>query len=714
MDQTSPTAAASGLLPALRPDLQFFPSAPRKDGSPTFTLHDPLTGLYRRIGWGEREVLKRLNRPRRLGDLLSALRRETTLRLTEGDVLQFCQQAGQAGLLRGVRADDATRCWTQSRASRLHPLQWLLLHYLYVRIPLCHPDRFLQRTLSWVRPLAAPFAFLLHGAAACLGLYLLLNQWPSYWQTFLHFFNPRGLLLYATIIVLLKVVHEFAHAYTAKAFGVRVPTMGIALMVFWPVAFCDVTDGWRLPRRRQRFWISFAGIAAELVVAAWALVLWGLARPGPWQSIGFLLSSVTLASTLLVNLNPAMRFDGYFLLGDVWGVENLQMRAFALTRRWLRAVCFGLEQTDPEPGSGRRQRAGMILYALYAWTYRFALYLSIAVLVYAAFAKVLGLFLLLVEIGFFILRPLALEVHAMWQLRRSLRLNARLLLTVVSVAGLAAWLALPLPRQAVAPAVVLPRVVQPLYAPLSGAVRDLTCNRLDAVTAGQVLLRVEPPAQAEALGIVNAEIGKRQVRLLHCESAPLQAKRAQIPEEREEIRRLQAHRDALLEQSRQGLLRADYDGVLYDFDPLLREGLPVGQGALLGHLADLSALQVLAYAPEADAPTLRPGMKVDFLPTGAVQPVASRVTSVHRVEDRDLRHPGLASEWQGSLPVLRSARGELILQGSYYRIVVQPVSSPPGLRIGRTGELRFLTPPRSKLQEWGKAAWRLFLRESNF
>jgi len=99
--------------------------------------------------------------------------------------------------------------------------------------------------------------------------------------------------------------------------------MGIALLLFWPVAFCDVTDGWRLQKRHQRLMISLAGILAELVLAGLALFLWGITQEGVLHSMAFVISSVTVISTLVMNLNPAIRFVWSLL---DFGMSFLQAR----------------------------------------------------------------------------------------------------------------------------------------------------------------------------------------------------------------------------------------------------------------------------------------------------------------------------------------------------------------------------------------------------
>ena len=122
----------------------------------------------------------------------------------------------------------------------------------------------------------------------------------------------------------------------------------------------------------------------ELAIAAFASLLWSFLPEGALRSAAFLLATTTWLLTLGVNLNPFMRFDGYFLLSDLLEVGNLQQRSFALARWWLREQLFGFAEQPPEllPRSLRR---GLVIYAFCTWLYRFFLFLGIALLVYMLF-----------------------------------------------------------------------------------------------------------------------------------------------------------------------------------------------------------------------------------------------------------------------------------------------------------------------------------------
>ncbi len=266
--------------------------------------------------------------------------------------------------------------------------------------------------------------------------------------------------------------------------------MGVAVMVLWPVLYTDTSDAWRLASRRRRLVIGAAGMATELVLAAWATLAWSFLPDGPLRTAAFLLATSTWVITLLINLNPLMRFDGYYLLSDWLGIANLQDRAFALARWRLREALFGLGDAPPECLPARTRRV-MLAYAYATWVYRFFLFLGIALLVYHLFFKLLGLFLMVVEVWWFILRPIVSEL-AEWVKRRDrVRVNRRSMTTLALLALGLGLLFAPWSGTVTAPAVLRAEQQTRLFAPHAGRLAHVAARPGQGVEAGEVVFRME-------------------------------------------------------------------------------------------------------------------------------------------------------------------------------------------------------------------------------
>jgi putative peptide zinc metalloprotease protein len=137
------------------------------------------------------------------------------------------------------------------------------------------------------------------------------------------------LLFWVPAYLVAIVVHEAGHAFTTKHFGREVSRVGVGWYWFGPVAYVDTSDMW-LEGRWPRIAVSLAGPYANLVLGGFAaLVAWIV----PSAVLSAALWEFALLSYfgVLLNLNPLMEFDGYYILSDLLEQPNLRPRALA----WL-------------------------------------------------------------------------------------------------------------------------------------------------------------------------------------------------------------------------------------------------------------------------------------------------------------------------------------------------------------------------------------------
>ncbi|MBF0480315.1 MAG: hypothetical protein HQK81_05470 [Desulfovibrionaceae bacterium] len=699
-------------LPVLRPDIEVHQGPAAPDGSPTYTVHDPLMRTFDKIGWAEAEVFARLRRPTTLGSLLAALERNTTLRVTGRDVAEFCMEAVKKGLTTQTLTRPPEELLSEYERARIHPLQWLLHHYLYFRVPILRPDAFLTRALPRARLLASRPALGVYALIALAGLAMCLERLDEYFSTFNYFFNFQGLFAFGLCVAAIKAVHEFSHAFTAKSLGLRVPVMGLAFIVMWPVAYCDVTDAWKIADRRKRLAITAAGMIAELAIAGMALTGWALTGTGVLHGVFFVISSSSILSTILVNINPAMRFDGYFLLMDLTGIDNLQPRAFALTRWFARKWLLGVDAPSPDPDIRGRALTLALVYTAYTWLYRLGLYLGIAVLVYHKFTKVLGIFLFCVEIGWFLVAPLWGEARVWLQLRKTTGVNRRnlLLAAVLGVAFL--WAALPLPRRISVPAVLVAAKNLAVYAPFPGELQGVAAGRGSRVAKGTAVSSIHSDRLDQDIAVLDLEkriMEKRRDMYLLDERD-----KAFLPQQDEEIANIDAKLASLLGQREQSRQIAEIDGVMYAWDENLRNGLPVAHQQLLGRLADLDDFKLHAFVQEDMVGGVALGDRAVFFSDAGGETAAGTIKAVYPVRAETIDYLGLTSQAQGAFPVIKEPRGKLVMLESYYTLEIVLAKQPRGARIGQTGVVWLTTSPRSHLADAGRRLYRTVVRELSF
>jgi len=652
-------------LPPLREDIRLMPGPPTPAGAPTWTLYDPALHRFLRIGRLEFEILChwRLGR----ADLVAAaVAGSTTFAATVQDVLEVLRFVSQARLLAPLGPTAPTRLVAEADAQRLSAAKWLLKNYLYIRLRLLNPDRLLTamlRRIGWM--LTPGFAYVLAGLAA-LGLYLIGRQWDLYTHSFLNMFTPEGMVQVGLALTAAKVVHEMGHGLMAKHFGCRVPGMGVAIVVLWPMAWTDCTDAWRLTDRRQRLAIDAAGMLAEIALAVFASLAWSVLPDGPARTGAFMLSSSTWLITVAINVNPLMRFDGYFLLGDFLDEPNLQPRGFALARWWVREVLFGLGDPPPErllPG----RRRFLIGYALCCWIYRFTLFLGIALVVYHFAFKLLGLFLMAVEIGWFIVRPIGAEMM-IWRRRAHARgWTVRSVVSVVLLLGLLGALALPWRGDVAAPGLLRAERQAILFTAASGQLAQLTTNAT-SVAAGQVLFTLDSPDTAYQRDDALARVDGLKAQLVG-QVFDVRATR-DLPVTWSELESAMAQLRSA--EATQSLLttRAPFAGVLMDVPRGLAQGAWLPRHEPLGILVDPHSPMVEAELDEAELSRVHPGQSARFWPEDGAASIPLVVRSISPGAVGLLEAPELASVFGGGVAVRREQDGRLIPETAVYRVVL--------------------------------------------
>jgi putative peptide zinc metalloprotease protein len=128
-------------------------------------------------------------------------------------------------------------------------------------------------------------------------------------------------------------LHESSHAFTCKHYGREVRRAGFMIYLGMPAFFVDTTDIWMEPRR-PRLLVSWAGPYSGFFLAAVASLLM-LVIHSPF--IGGLLYQFAFTCNLLsiMNLNPLLQWDGYYILMDWLEIPMLRARAQGFVQREL-------------------------------------------------------------------------------------------------------------------------------------------------------------------------------------------------------------------------------------------------------------------------------------------------------------------------------------------------------------------------------------------
>jgi len=695
-------------LPNFRKDLRLFQGPSEPDGSPTYTLYDPIRAKYFKVNWVESLFLKHYESGMTANALADEINTHSTVKITPDQVLFFFEDAKKSNLLSMPKTSEEMLEICEKRQQ--NPILWLLFHYLYIRIPIMSPDRFLQKTLPFVLPLISKPALLLYALLTTIGIIVTSSRLDEFLYTFPYFFSAKGIFSYAVAVTCVKFIHEFAHAYTAAYLRVNIPSMGIALIIMWPVLYTNVTDSWKLVNRKHRFYISVAGVSAELIIAGLATFFWAFSDEGLLKSIWFIIASASWITSLLINVNPAMRFDGYYLLSDLWGIDNLQNVSFAATRWKLRQWFLGLDIPTPYDQVPKSRLRGFIIYSIYTWLYRIGLYTTIALFVYHSFTKVIGLSLFILEIGVFMVWPLYSEAKEIYALRKYLKWNWKLCTTLSLVTFAFLAFAIPYPHVEYFPAITAPVESQTLYAPYQGILETLDIARNQSVEKGDFLYSISSREQDTLVkkDKLEKQIIQRQIHALSVD----EKQRPFLPEKQGELVAVLTRLDALKQTQEEYRIHSHVEGEIIDFDETLRIGQPIAKDQIFGKIADTSQVKVLCYVPEKFLDTIREQQHATFRITSNHQKYYGKIEQINPERLKVLKYPALSSTNKGEIPVSEDTNGRLIPIESYYPVTIQLDPHEEIIKFDRVGWVEVRGPARSWMLDFSRKVMNILWQES--
>jgi len=293
--------------------------------------------------------------------------------------------------------------------------------------------------------------------------------------------TARYLLLAWASYPFVKLLHELAHGLAVRRWGGEVHEFGVTFLVLTPMPYVDASAATAFRDRWRRLMVSAAGILVELALAAAAVLVWLAVQPGLVRDVAFVLLVVCVASSLLFNGNPLLRFDGYHVLCDLLETPNLAMRSHAY---WVHLLRRLLGAAAPAPAMGRGERKWMLAYSPMSWGYR--LIISTALVLWLAEkSAALGWLSAALLAVYVVARPALATAQAVWQSFPAGTPRRRAGLAIGVAAGLLglAFFALPVPSTVTVQGVV--------WAPERATVRAETEGFVAEVLArdGQ---RIEP------------------------------------------------------------------------------------------------------------------------------------------------------------------------------------------------------------------------------
>jgi putative peptide zinc metalloprotease protein len=370
--------------PRLGADVEIEPPAPAAGFR---VVHAGCSGTYLRVELPQARLLESLDGSRTAEEL------ERAGGVPAPMVRPLLARFAALGLLEGTERADAERRGRRVRGRATGAVQ----------LKVGDPSALLERARPLIRRVASPAGLLAGGLAALAGPIALAARTDAGLLTGDRLQDPVLVGTLVVALLLTALAHELGHAIAVVAFGGRVRRMGLMLFYLLPAMFCDTSDAWRFPYRRQRVTVAFAGMAAQLAVV-------GLVCQVLWLPLGeaarawLLLYAIANAGIIVTSLVPLVKLDGYWALAAAVDRPNLRPDGIRRAGAWARRLAFG----DPV---GRRDRheAALVAFGVAAALFAPAL-LAYALLRWHDLlleAGAAGAALWLIALGLVLARPLA-------------------------------------------------------------------------------------------------------------------------------------------------------------------------------------------------------------------------------------------------------------------------------------------------------------------
>ena len=271
------------------------------------------------------------------------------------------------------------------------------------------------------------------------------------------------------------------------------------------------------------------------------------------------------------------------------------------------------------------RRRFLIAFSFATWLYRVSVFLGIAVLVYHFAIKAVGIAMGAVEVGYFLVRPVWMEMQALWKLRTRLRFNVRTLATLAGFAGIVLLLAVPWRSSIEAPALLRSATLEAVFGPVDGGqVSAVRVRNGDIVAKGTPLVSLASPDLAYKLAQARSDVTLIEWQLGIQSVAPTLLAKSLVAAH--EYEAALATWRGLADQAAKLEVKAPIAGKIVDLSEELRPGTWVAANERLLAIIQPDRAQIEAYVSEADLARIGVGTRRSSTPRPAGASRATRMS----------------------------------------------------------------------------------------
>ncbi len=627
-------------------------------GRRSLVLHDDESGKYYHFGPEESVVVSMFQDSIGVAKIEHEMK-ASGLEWTTEDLKAFLSLLCKSGLIviasetpepssAVAPISDASLTWLRKTMASL---SWVLTQ----RLTLGNGDRLASFLLPALSPLFGRAGLIAWCVTVAFAFWTAFECWDDIAYQCIQMFAPAAWPLLISLGVGLKVVHEIGHAIAAKRHGVRVGTFGVSLFMFTPIANVDLTNAWKLKKRWARIQIALGGVYLEGWVAALATFWFSWLEDGIPKHLAAQIMMIAGPATWLVNANPLMRLDGYFVLSDALEIPNLRMHGRKQWASMLENWLLGKPLQTSLLTGWRRYAATLHTAASFAFQLMWMTGLVIAV---SYWAGIVGVVLACIAILVWCVLPLLAWWLKHWNAQPagalSLNESRRRMLTLASTAGLLLFSILSArnPFSRGVPIVVQYRDEQVGRAAADGFVTAVMVQEGQVVRKGDVLVQVTDEElllrKREMSDELSMNLAKYQQLQNNGKLSEAEAAHATAKQLRTSIQELnQAIASLRIVAMRSGVVVSEFPEKLL--------GKYAARGEVLVRVADPKSKELLVGISETDLfayqNAVRRGKPLAARIRGGQRLVVEAMEAQPRFKN-SVPHPAMAANVGGDIPVV--------------------------------------------------------------
>jgi putative peptide zinc metalloprotease protein len=558
--------------------------------------------------------------------------------------------AQEKNILYMQQAAEGRKKLVKSRKSKYGDLAQILF-------PAVNPDAF----LTWLHGYTS-FVYTWWFTLLTLGLFgamaaITVTHWSEIGRDSLQFFNFANkswadVGVFYVLAVVTMCWHEIGHGHACKHFGARVPAMGFMLIYLTPAFYTDTSEAVVKATSIQNFVVTLAGVWSELLICAVATIVWWGTPPNtPVHSVAYMLVLITGIASVLINWNPLMKLDGYYMITETFELPELKETSTLYASAWVKRNIWHLPVEVPY--LPKRRRLPYFVYALLSGAYSYTVLFVLARFVGNVFRNFNPDWSFVPEIGtaLIIFRSrirILVNFMKLVYLDKKDRVHAWLgsRQFLLACAALLVFFMLPLWRETVIARFVLePAVSATVRATVPGVITVVYPTEGSKVKAGDPIASLRNLPLESKLEQRNADY---KVAIMQAAAATF--RNANVGLTIQQRNQTEQESKNLALQAEELVLRSPIAGVALTPRLADREGDYLAEGTPLVEIADLNTMRARIYVSEYDVARVEPGANARVVVDGLAKKWAARTTGMSEVST--LADPSLveSSKYKGLVP----------------------------------------------------------------